>query len=272
MHIPKTGGTSVNTFFQNHYPGRKSATHIENQVIQKPEKDWLKLRKYDFISGHLKISTLKRVVDANQYFSVTLLRAPLKQLLSHMTWIYRLGFPENQVQLSQHPDYVKKFVERMHTLDIVEYLETMSPLERNYFDNCQTRYLLPFQGDVMLEEQHLDRAVLTLMKFDFVGLVERFQETLNLISYMLNWSLPKESPKKNVTEEKYKLDLNLEDDSIREKIDDLLFYDRYIYRIAAARFNLQLRNVMVRNQDKFHNLDADWFDKPVTERQFNKLF
>lgn len=272
MHIPKTGGTSVNTFFQNHYSGRKSATHIENQVIQKPEKDWLKLRKYDFISGHLKISTLKRVVDANQYFSVTLLRAPLKQLLSHMTWIYRLGFPENQVQLSQHPDYVKKFVERIHTLDIIEYLETMSPLERNYFDNCQTRYLLPFQGDVMLEEQHLDRAVITLMEFDFVGLVERFQETLHLISYMLNWPPPKESPKKNVTEEKYKLVLNLEDDSIREKIDELLYYDRYIYRLAAARFNLQLRNILVHQHKSIEKSGNRWYEVHDFEKGISDLF
>ena len=63
MHIPKTAGTSFNTFARSYFPQARTITHIE---ARKSAKYSDLTEQYDFISGHLPLFTLRKHFDLDQ--------------------------------------------------------------------------------------------------------------------------------------------------------------------------------------------------------------
>ncbi|GEM_PF-6116377 len=244
MHIPKTAGTSLNAHLERRFPEGRSAVHIENLILGKTSRQVSGLENKFFLSAHLKIDTLRKFVDTRKYFKITVLRNPIRQTLSHLAWVKKLGDPKNQSEFERLPDYLKKIVERINSLDFVEFVDTMTPAEHNLFDNCQTRYLLPFHGEVDLVEAHLHRAIVNLSSFDLIGLTEQYEQTLLLLAFFMGWEPPQKVEMLNVSEKKYFIDLDDADEQVRARIQRLTRFDQLLYRQGLTVFERQLRNML----------------------------
>jgi hypothetical protein len=253
IHIPKTAGTSLNAYLKSQFYPHQCILHAENLILGKPRNEVKGLEEKLFISAHLKIDTLRKFINTEQYFRITMLRDPAKQTLSHLAWVRRLAAAENRNEFENSPDYIKKIVERISQLDIVEFIETMDRLEKNFFDNCQTRYLLPFHGDVDLTEKHLREAIKKLNSFDVIGLTERYYDSILIIAYYLAWMPPPEEQRLNPSDKKYFIDIENVDEEVKRVFKKITQYDNALYEQAQTIFEKQVRNMLSALRVEFHD-------------------
>ena len=188
-------------------------------------------------------------------------RDPIKQTLSHLAWVKGIGDPERRAEYNRSPDYIKRTVERINSKDIVEFLASMDYREKNFFDNCQTRYLLPFYGEVDLTESHVKEALLKLSSFDVIGITERFYESILLISFLMGLIPPEQENKKNISNKKFFIDIDNADEEIKRWFRKLTFFDNLLYKYACGIFERQIRNMLVILQTEFPDLETFLFSK-----------
>jgi hypothetical protein len=244
MHIPKTAGTSLNAYLEAQYAPENIVLHAENQILGKTREETRGLDEKHLLTAHLKLDTLARFIDSDRFFKVTVLRDPVRQTISHFGWVRRLADPENQKEFERSPDYIKRIVERMEKLDLVEFIDTMDRLEKNFFDNCQARYLLPFHGDVELEDAHLPAALRQLESFDLVGLTERFYDSLLMLSFSMGWPPPRKTPKLNTSSKRYMIDLENGSPELQDRFHQITRFDQAVYAHAEVLFQRQLRTML----------------------------
>jgi hypothetical protein len=245
MHIPKTAGTTLNDYLSAQFPKTRAVLHAENIILGKTEAEIKGLESKHFISAHLKLDTLQKYINLRRYFTITIFRDPTQQTLSHLAWVKRLGAPDHHKELAKLPDNIKRIVERINTLDLVDFFDTLTREEKNLFDNCQTRYLLPFHGDVDLTESYMQAALLKLNTFDAIGLTERFDDSIVLLAYYMGWRPPQKRRALNVSDRKHFIDLETADDAIVERFDRITRFDNWLYANAATIFERQIRNMLV---------------------------
>lgn len=243
MHIPKTAGSSMNAYLESQFPPEQSILHLENQVFGVPMDQLPSFDDKNSLSAHLHYPTLNNIIDIKQFFTMTVLRDPLDQTLSHLGWMNRLGFAENKEELARYPDYIKHIVNRLHAMDLVSYFDTMDEHEKNFFDNCQTRYLLPVYGETELSEAHLEEAIANLQKFNLVGILEKFEQSLLLLAYYMNWRPPKKMPYNNPSRKKYFLDMESAGEEIKDRVHRLTRFDQKLYDAALEMFEHQKQKV-----------------------------
>jgi hypothetical protein len=262
LHIPKTAGTSLSAYMQDQYSASDIELHIENHILGKTKESFQLLNHKFLLSAHLKYDTLRESLDIERFFTITLLRDPWKQTLSHLSWMKHIGFPENHKQFQRYPDYIKEIVERMHTLDWQAYFETMNDHEKNFFDNCQTRYFLPTYGDTELNDAALFNATQNLRYINLVGTIENFQRFIILLTFYLGWQPPQEIPRKNLSQQKYSIDPAVEGDTFEAYLQKLTAYDQKLYQYALEMFEREVKNVLHIAYNRFPELSGftsmDW--------------
>lgn len=240
LHIPKTAGTSLIDLISSHYDSSRCAIHFENN------DEWVKLKPLntladkEFLSGHVRFPMfMKRRPDAD-YFNVTILRKPIEQTISHISWIRQLSESGNEGMLAQHPSFIQDMSKKLKSLNlsdapvIKDYVERMPSIEKEFFDNCQTRYFLQLSNGQSITEKDIDVALGNLEKIDLLGLNEYYFATLLILCYQMNWSPPERLNKLNVSTSKFGLESNNE--TIRESLEELIRFDNIIYEAARQRF------------------------------------
>ena len=145
MHIPKTAGTSFNTFAIAAFPNGQSISHIE--LINKARYPEFQT-KYLYISGHLPIGALKESFRLEGVDLYTIIREPYAQLHSHLKWLIRTAG-------DQHDNYFRNdnpailelgaslaSIDFQHPQAIESFIAQMGDLEAAFLDNMQLRYFL----------------------------------------------------------------------------------------------------------------------------------
>ena len=281
MHIPKTAGTSLNAYIESQVSQEKSHLHIENLILGQKNPDLDRLENKRFLSAHLKIDTLRRYLDTDRYFTVTMLRDPTRQTLSHLAWVKRLADPQNQRELDNSPEYIKTIVDRISSMDLVAFFDTLTREEKNFFDNCQTRYLLPFHGEVDLTPAHIQEALQKLLRFDAVLLTERYQASTALLAFYMGWQPPAQPRVLNISKKKYFIDLETANEEIKQRFERITRYDQMLYEAAEEIFSGQLRKMLMTLKREFpaafSRLDLDNFSlndpelKEILDRRAHHL-
>ena len=180
FHLPKTGGTTMHAILRRQY---RSDTIFRTN----PEEHWESLRvfrdlpddtksKYRLITGHMRFGIHEDI--KNPSFYITFLRDPIQRIISYYYYI-----------LSYRNHYLHQEI-KSKNMTLIDVLESGIARE---FENSQTRriagyvrtpYGCPPDDMFDLAIDHIEK------HFPVVGLTERFDESLILMSNFCHWKLP----------------------------------------------------------------------------------
>jgi hypothetical protein len=235
VHIPKTAGTTLNSILAHQYaPDDLHEVMMRGmswiapapRLLPKPLLSFSKIRRLKsalrrprkprVIHGHFDLSLMTLLPQGARCF--TLLRDPVERAISHY-YHYR--------RMSRDP---------IHALAMKSTLrEWVSACGLVEMDNGQTRRLA---GEMSLPcgrvtPALLERAKANLARFAVVGLTERFEESLVLLSRAFGWTL-QPLPARNVGEDRPRR-TEVGQDALEaiERSNDL---DLELYRFASGLF------------------------------------
>ncbi|MCP3931907.1 MAG: sulfotransferase family 2 domain-containing protein [Bacteroidetes bacterium] len=183
MHIPKTAGTSFNTYARLFFPETKSIIHIETQKWHKKTDI---TAEYSYIAGHLTLEKMVQLFPVGMYTYYTIIREPYSHLHSHINWLRGIGSKVNKGFFNKHPkviqelalklnerglektDFLEKFVRELDGLEI-------DGLEIDFFDNLQTRYFLKYRPD-RVSSCDIENALKNISIFREIGITESYDQ------------------------------------------------------------------------------------------------
>jgi hypothetical protein len=183
VHIPKTAGGSVSSMLTAAYS--KEGVAKTGNYVRNPEKSVRKVasvvgKKQRISIGHTPYGALRKELPPNTRY-MTFLREPVDRVLSHY---YR------HIHI-QDPRRASKAKQRSNTgwrAKAGSIEEALVEMKLPQISNLATRFLSgqpspPMEGD--LPASALDDAKNNLRTFAFVGIQERFEESLVLLQRML---------------------------------------------------------------------------------------
>jgi hypothetical protein len=247
LHIPKTAGTSLAAILEHHFnPSEIFPCYPTSQLagISKPD-----LARYRYIRGHFYYDAIRNLWD-RQPLTITLLRDPLERFLSH--------FAQTQRGNNFLPESVVTRVQQMTLEDLLN--EERLLLVLGYI-NCQTALLAATLNVEVTETSELlpllkalnnapksdlsvTRALQVLNSFAVIGLSERFQESLDLLTYTFGWRPVRDSQKLNITPQR--LRQQAISPSTLERVVALNALDLELYAQAQQVFEARFRHMTQR--------------------------
>lgn len=216
LHIPKTGGLSLRAYLNRFFakPEICPPNSLRNLLKYSDEE----LARFRFIRGHLpyNIVTLLPAVPVR----ITFLRDPFERTLS------------NYAYLKTRPDI--SLYRQATSLSLAEYLQ--DPRVSHNQTDMMTYYLsawFPVRGR---RERHrnLRLALARLDDFEFVGITERYAESLELLAHTFGLPPARTMPRRNVSENRRPLDDLTPAE--RAQIDAMTRLDQQVYAHARALF------------------------------------
>ncbi len=209
LHIPKTAGTSLIAILESYF---------DLDSIY-PEKLWQKLlkkiprdfTKYKLVRGHFA-HNIHQILHKKPVY-ITMLRDPVERTISQYEHIQHDPIGNNWMS--------KNFLSQKEMLEDLNN----SPEKRDRFTNTQTRYIgldcdvkkftknmnpkaldnfrfdqnLPLMQKDVSDDNLLRIAKKRIIEFEFVGLAERYQDSMFLLYYTFGWKPLHSSWKLNVS-------------------------------------------------------------------------
>src|SRR5262249_51179547 len=196
VHIPKTAGTTLNRIIEWQYSPFEIFTMDPYRIRATPERfkrlSEMRRRRLRLVRGHMFYGIHEFLPQGATYF--TMLRDPVARVLS--TYYFILRRPLNPLHRR-----VKR--ERLGVEDCLRLFP-----QRH---NLQCRLIAGVKDAAAGDERLLDLAKENLMKsFSVVGLCERFEESLILVSTTFGWEVPFYENKK-VAKRRHMVDPKLAD-------------------------------------------------------------
>ena len=240
LHMPKTGGSSVNEVFANEFGNDCYLEHIEN--LEPEEIDKVLRKDNFFISGHVPYPRIKSKLDGvDNMLKFVFLREPFSHLNSHISWIRNLLNDHEKFQ--QHPSDVQNLSRFLNNInfdshrDLSCFLNELPPYGIASFDNRQTRYLADPSDLETVSKGDLERALLNLNDFDFIGCFEKFSLDLqNFVKSRIGLNINR-IPFQNKKNRKVLLDVHSVPD-FKEILYPLVEHDLQLYEATVKAWAL----------------------------------
>jgi len=240
MHIPKTAGTSFNTFTRHCYPGSRFKTHLERY------DKGLRAREVEgaaYCAGHLPLYELLDL-PVSSFSLYSIIREPYAHVHSHLNYVrlVKPGMSVEQHYAFRHNETVKNLSDALNRIDFSDpgevgtFVDGLSGFERDFFDNMQTRYFLDYRPDRVGKED-LARATENIHRFRSVGLTEDYDAFRDRFCDELGLPRQRQEMQSNKAPS-YRL-FDLRDSRIREALHPLVAYDLELYEYAAEHFRQQ---------------------------------
>ncbi len=178
MHIPKTAGTSFNTFSRSYFPQDKTIIHIESE--DKETYPILEKEK-NYLSGHLSIQKIKESFDVSRFDLHTIIREPYSHLHSHLRWVKRLGADRKSGFFKKHHNTIQDISIKLNETDLTignnlrALIGNLKGIELDFFDNLQTRYFLDYRPEKVEISDFVD-AKKNISLFKSIGLTEKYPQ------------------------------------------------------------------------------------------------
>jgi hypothetical protein len=237
LHVPKCGGTSVNALLRKMFPGEKGIRWFDYhpRLLQ---NNLVGLDGYSCYGGHV-VYRFRDLLPARMAV-MTFLRDPVDRALSAFYFFRSLG----REKLVEHE--VTPGLERCCELSLEEFLEAEPHAARVNLGNIQTwMFSQPHMYHVPpwrpLTRADLDEARRNLERVAFVGLTDRFEESIQLLCRMCDWPVPDAVPHENRTPVRPRAEAVSPE--ARAALEGLTALDADLYRLGADLFADALRDV-----------------------------
>jgi hypothetical protein len=204
LHIQKCAGNTLIGLLESHFKPndilKGHLLHGKALQIRRPP------REYRLIAGHNTYDDIAAMPIDPVY--ITMLRDPIKRVVS-LYYFWR----------SHRSEYVEKHDLRgprlAKKLSFAEFIESDEPQAQFNVNNGQARqFMNGLRGPVGLSEQKfLDKAQRRLAECAFVGITEQFDQSVELLCYILGWTVPGKMQRLNTSR------INEQDDPRYEPVD-----------------------------------------------------
>ena len=240
LHIQKTAGTTFYfTLDEKFDPEQICPARFWRQFLKLAKDDAKQLRQYRLFRGHLGYSV-------PQFFKrptvcVTVLRDPIRRSISHFEHICREPKDRRHKLVKAHNMTLVDFAQHPETRLAIQNLQTRSLAFDLGIKELKKIRRFASQGVIgTLQPERSDEELLAIAKrrideFPFVGLVERFQDSLFLLSYVFGWYPIRQSRELNKAPKKT-ANQNLSPE-VLELLTDSNQLDSALYSYAKQRFD-----------------------------------
>lgn len=234
LHIPKTGGQSINHFFRRTCSEETYLDHIES--LDQAAINQGVFRSKKFVSGHVPFQRLKGILTPrDEWFFLTFVREPFSQLMSHLSWVRNIySNPTVFSKVSKEIQELSEIFARTDFHDVNQFkslVENLPEYALVFFDNCQVRYFADPDPTISLGDKECARAIKESSFFDYFGVFEDFENSMKEL-VDLGWGKEfndLEIPHQNKKNPKISTDESLLP-SFREITDHLTRYDEKLYK------------------------------------------
>lgn len=245
LHIPRTGGGSLNRILEAQFTPEQIAPMRLMQHLAKAVGDERDLGKYSFVRGHFGHTILSYLPARPQV--ITMLREPVARTVSRFHWAAAQG-DANPIGNEFRPDIsIDEYVAADWAGQLLTNFQTRNialnfDLTRRHLDRdgneiiLSQSQLLTHSTTNMSDDELLARAKQRLADFEFVGVTERFTETVQLMCHNFGWPEPSEPPYVHKTTTREPSPQSLSADT-RARIEDLTRLDGELYRFACDLFD-----------------------------------
>lgn len=216
LHIPKTGGLTLRAILSRHFARRHVCT--ANGLGSFVRLSSQEIAQYRYFRGHLPYNITQLMPQPP--VTITFLRDPLERTLSNYAYLRA----RNDLKL--HP------IAASH--DLMGYL-SHERVAHNQAD-MMTYYLgadFPVRG-YPYRHKNLDLAMERLEKMAFVGITERYDDSIQLLTHTLQIPPVEQVEKRNASAERLRIsDLSNDEYAL---IDEMTQIDQKLYAYAKSLF------------------------------------
>jgi hypothetical protein len=188
QHIPKTAGLSLISILDAQFKAGDifplhSAPSPDTFDMFSPEQ----LATYRLVRGHYRFGPYDQEIYryiARNPICISFLRNPIERTISAYRHIFRK--PENKL----HEEFVSQNISLKEFVCNPKYYgRSVNVQTRRIVGSVQGNYRLKHLADTdaLSDEAFLELAKERLEQFAFVGLTERFQESVQLLTYIFDW-------------------------------------------------------------------------------------
>jgi len=237
MHIPKTAGTSFNSFARLCFPFNEYFPHIE-RLERTKRRDQVGNRKY--IGGHIPWSEVRGLIEGSVYDLYALIRDPYTHLHSHLNYVRCLHMnAEHYVHYEfKHNETIKELAATLSRLsfkddDLQCFVDGMKGFHLDFFDNIQTRYFLDYRPEKVTVED-FENAKKNISRFSLIGLTEYYSIFLDQFCRDLRLPLQSQTEKSNKSEHYQLFDYTRQ--TTKDILTPLVEVDLLLYKYVAQTF------------------------------------
>jgi len=244
IHIPKTAGTTLTSLLNSKFHQSKICpAEVWSEIVDIPIEE---LAQYQLFRGHFFYDIGELLPRKPVY--ITMLRHPIERVISGYEFMRRNVPTRTEALLNHH---------KAKTMTLMEYV---SDLENPSMSNSQTRHLsLSRYKDE--PEEWLAIAKRHLTEFACFGLVERFQDSMALLSYTFGWNPLAEYSNLMIGSRQLKQD-QLEPE-VLETIANRNALDLALYEYAQELFADRHAQMVQTLQFRYGNTSGDRFKPTV---------
>lgn len=217
LHIPKTGGLTLRGILSRYFTRQQvcSANGLGSLLKMSDEE----IGRYRYFRGHIPYNATQLMPRSP--LIITFLRDPFERTLSNYAYL------RSRDDLRLHPIAA--------TYDLVGYLKNA---RASYNQTDMMTYFIganfPIRG-VPNRDKHLDLAMRRLEHMPFVGITERYDESVQLLAHVLDIAPMQQIEKRNVSPERLRInDLTAEEYAL---IDEMTQNDQRLYAYARQLFD-----------------------------------
>jgi hypothetical protein len=238
LHIPKTAGTTLTSYIDDHFDVErtlprtllsKNALYVRPEDLRGREQE---LPPFDLVRGHFGFPIWQEFFAGHAL--VTILRDPVARVVSlYNDW--RSKSPEN---LAAAPPVETELARLASQCSLGEFLVQPHPLINRLFANGQARQLAGFIDEDRPDDELLQLACAHLRHCSLVGLTEFFDLSVACLARMFGWSLPSEVERLNTSAGRG-LAGGI-DAQIRATVEAMNRVDAQVYQLGSELFRDQL--------------------------------
>jgi len=255
LHIPKTAGTTLISIIDGYFD-RSSVLGIHAWKYLLPKMP-LDFSKYRFVRGHYGYGFYKILPKKPIY--TTVLRDPSNLIVSMYKMIQRqreeaerYSIPQDKTisELITNPNVMDMVDPQTHWLAVdLDVLDLSKDMDLSQLADYQPEEHSYFKHPDIPDDKLLEIAKKHLSEFAWVGIMEKFEESLFLLHYQFGWKPIRSVVKKNIAPAKKQDELT---DEAKKKIGEWTKMDKELYRYGVELFESQYSKMVEELKEKYY--------------------